>query len=108
MVSAETQETIVSVSYPEQEADIISLQTGWAEQSPDIWWDHTVKAIQKAHSARKYNPQDIKAIGISYQMHGLVVTDKDNNVLRNAIIWCDSRAVEIGERARRKWAEIKY
>lgn len=99
VVSAETQETIVSVSYPEQEADIISLQTGWAEQSPDIWWDHTVKAIQKAHSARKYNPQDIKAIGISYQMHGLVVTDKDNNVLRNAIIWCDSRAVEIGERA---------
>ena len=100
VVSADTQETIVSVSYPEQEADIISLQTGWAEQSPNVWWDHTIKAIQKAHSARKYNHMGyIKAIGISYQMHGLVVADKDNNIIRNAIIWCDSRAIEIGEKS---------
>lgn len=99
VVSADTQEVIVSANYPEQEADIISLQTGWAEQSPDLWWHYTVKAVQKAHASKKYNPREIKAIGISYQMHGLVVADKNNNVLRNAIIWCDSRSVEIGEKA---------
>ncbi|HZH94718.1 MAG TPA: FGGY family carbohydrate kinase [Flavisolibacter sp.] len=85
--------------YPEKEVEIISLQPGWAEQSPDKWWDDVKTAIAKANASRKYNPLDIGAIGISYQMHGLVLIDKGGNVLRNSIIWCDSRAVAYGETA---------
>ncbi|MGJ1361461.1 xylulokinase [Sphingobacterium spiritivorum] len=103
VVSADTQETIVSVSYPEQEAEIISPQPGWAEQSPEVWWEYTIKAVLKAHDSKKYDPREIKAIGLSYQMHGLIVVDKQDKVLRNAIIWCDSRSVNIGERA---WEEM--
>jgi xylulokinase len=99
VVDAQSQERIVSVSYPETETEITSKQPGWAEQNPDTWWQHTQQAILKANSTKKYDPTDIAAIGISYQMHGLVVVDKDNNVLRESIIWCDSRAVEIGNKA---------
>lgn len=99
VVEAQTQQRIVSVSWPETETDIISKQPGWAEQNPDTWWEHTQLAIQKANASNLYNPKDIAAIGISYQMHGLVITDKNNNVLRDSIIWCDSRAVEIGNKA---------
>jgi xylulokinase len=99
VVDAQTQQRIVSVSYPETETEITSKQPGWAEQDPAMWWEHTQQAILKANSTKKYDPTDIAAIGISYQMHGLVVVDKSNNVLRDSIIWCDSRAVEIGNKA---------
>ncbi len=99
VVEAESQRCVVSAQYPETESEIISLRTGWAEQSPEIWWENIQHAILKANSTGSYNPQDISAIGISYQMHGLVTIDKDHNVLRNSIIWCDSRAVEIGNAA---------
>jgi xylulokinase len=88
-----------TASYPETESNIISLHPGWAEQSPDQWWVHVQQAILKCNAAGKYNPKDISAIGIAYQMHGLVVVDKEQQVLRNSIIWCDSRAVEIGNKA---------
>lgn len=94
-----TQQCLVTVQYPDIETPIISLQHGWAEQSPDIWWEHVQQAILKAHATQKYNPQEIGAIGIAYQMHGLVMVDKKQQVLRNAIIWCDSRSVEIGDKA---------
>ena len=90
---------LASAQYPETETGIIAVQPGWAEQSPEDWWQHVQQAILKAHAQKKYNPSDIKAIGISYQMHGLVVVDKAQQVLRNSIIWCDSRAVEIGNKA---------
>ncbi len=99
VVDAATQQCLASASYPETEAEIISLHTGWAEQSPGQWWEHVQLAILKLHAQRKYNPGEIAAIGIAYQMHGLVVVDKDLQVLRNSIIWCDSRAVEIGDKA---------
>ncbi|MEO6455504.1 MAG: FGGY family carbohydrate kinase [Ginsengibacter sp.] len=99
VVNAETQQCIASAQYPETETSITSLQTGWAEQSPEMWWQHTIQAINKVNKSNKYNPLEIEAIGISYQMHGLVLVDKDQNVLRDSIIWCDSRAVEIGENA---------
>ncbi len=99
VVKADTQEIIVSAQYPETEAEIISNKPGWAEQNPDIWWEHTKLAILKANSTKKYNPKDIAAIGIAYQMHGLVIVDKNQKSLRNSIIWCDSRAVEIGDKA---------
>ena len=99
VLDAATQKCIASVQYPETEADIISLQPGWAEQSPDLWWENVKQAILKCNATKLYSPADIAAIGIAYQMHGLVLVDKDQHVLRNSIIWCDSRAVEIGEDA---------
>ena len=99
VINAQTQETLVSVQYPDTETPIISLQKGWAEQSPQDWWKHTKLAILKAHAQNKYHPSDIAAIGIAYQMHGLVCIDKNEQVLRNSIIWCDSRAVELGNQA---------
>jgi xylulokinase len=99
VVDAQTQQCICTAQYPETESDIIALQPGWAEQATDMWWEHVQLAILKLHAQRKYNPQDIAAIGIAYQMHGLVMVDKDNQVLRNSIIWCDSRAVETGDNA---------
>ncbi|MEI8074408.1 MAG: FGGY family carbohydrate kinase [Bacteroidota bacterium] len=99
VVDAATQETICTVQYPDTETPIFALQKGWAEQSPNDWWEHTKLAIQKANATKQYNPTDIAAIGIAYQMHGLVCVDKNQNLLYNSIIWCDSRAVTIGNDA---------
>ena len=99
IVDAANQSVVASAQYPEQESPIISVQTGWAEQPPDMWWQQTGKAIALCHKKGGYNPKDISAVGIAYQMHGLVLVDKQQRVLRNSIIWCDSRAVEIGDKA---------
>lgn len=99
VVDAESQSVIASAQYPDTESPIKSLQTGWAEQSPDMWWQQTQRAINLCHKKGGYNPKNISAIGIAYQMHGLVLVDKDQNLLRDSIIWCDSRAVVIGEKA---------
>lgn len=99
VVDVQSQQTVASVQYPESENPIISLQPGWAEQSPDTWWEHVQAAILKANLSGKYDPMSIVAIGIAYQMHGLVCVDKDQNVVRNSIIWCDSRAVPFGDKA---------
>lgn len=99
VVDAATQQAIVSAQYPETEAPIISLQNGWAEQNPDSWWAYFQQALMQANVSGKYNPKDIAAIGIGYQMHGLVVVNEAQLPLRDSIIWCDSRAVPYGERA---------
>ena len=99
VVDAQTQLCVASAQYPETESPVIARQPGWAEQAPDMWWQHAQQAILKAHATKKYNPADIAAIGIAYQMHGLVCVDKDQQILRDSIIWCDSRAVEIGNKA---------
>ena len=99
VVDAETQSCLASAQHPETESPIISPQPGWAEQSPDTWWKDVQQAILKAHATKKYDPSLIGAIGIAYQMHGLVMVDKDKESIRNSIIWCDSRAVETGEKA---------
>lgn len=99
VVDAQTQKTVASAQYPETESPITTLHPGWAEQSPDMWWQHVQQAIKMCNQSGKYNAQDIAAIGIAYQMHGLVLVDKDQNLLRDSIIWCDSRAVQLGERA---------
>lgn len=99
VVDAQSSVTVASATYPEKEAEIIALKNGWAEQDPEMWWNNVKQAILKCHSSKKYNPKDIAAIGIAYQMHGLVTVDKNQNSLRNSIIWCDSRAVEIGNKA---------
>ena len=99
VVDATTQQCVAIAQYPETENAITSLHSGWAEQSPEMWWNQTVQAIRNLNSSEKFNPKEIAAIGISYQMHGLVVVDKNKNVIRDSIIWCDSRAVETGEKA---------
>ncbi len=99
VVDAQTGKNVTSASYPDKETEIIAVKNGWAEQSPDLWWTNVQQAILKCNASGKYNPKDIAAIGIAYQMHGLVLVDANGDNLRNSIIWCDSRAVEIGDRA---------
>ncbi len=98
LLEAESGKTTAATS-PAHEMEIAAPQPGWAEQSPQTWWDNAVIATHKILADSGIDPADIKAIGISYQMHGLVLVDKDQQVLRPAIIWCDSRAVEIGDEA---------
>ena len=107
VVHAETQQCLASAQYPESESEIISPFPGWAEQNPDQWWENVKQAILKCHSSAQYDPVDIAAIGIAYQMHGLVVVDKQQHALRNSIIWCDSRSVEIGDKAFHEIGEEK-
>ncbi len=99
VVDAATQQCITSAQYPDIEAEIISLKSGWAEQNPDTWWEYLQHALMKANVSGKYDPKQIAAIGIAYQMHGLVVVNKQQLPLRNSIIWCDSRAVTYGQKA---------
>lgn len=107
VVDAQTQNCIVSAQYPDSETPIDSLHPGWAEQNPVMWWNHVQQAILKANATAAYDPKAIGAIGIAYQMHGLVMADKEKNVLRPSIIWCDSRAVQTGEKAFREIGEEK-
>ena len=99
VVDAQTQKTLASTHFPETEAPIITTGPGMAEQDPEQWWLYVKQAILKAHASGKYNPSDIGAIGIAYQMHGLVAIDKSGKTVRNSIIWCDSRAVPYGDKA---------
>ncbi len=84
---------------PETEMGMLAVKNGWAEQNPDDWWEHVCKAIQRLKRELDISSEHILGIGISYQMHGLVVVDKQGKPLRPSIIWCDSRAVEIGDTA---------
>ncbi|MCU7693016.1 xylulokinase [Haoranjiania flava] len=107
VVDANTQKPMASAIYPDTEAEIVALNPGWAEQDPESWWEYVQHAIIKCNNTGSYNAKDIAAIGIAYQMHGLVLVDKDQKVLRNSIIWCDSRAVEIGSKAFQSIGEDK-
>ena len=100
LVDAQSGKCVATAFYPKHEATIISRQPGWAEQDPFIWMGHVKMATDDVlQQMAGLNPKDIKAIGISYQMHGLVCVDKEMNVLRPSIIWCDSRAVPYGQKA---------
>ena len=99
LVDAQTGKCVSSAFYPKSEAAIIAAKPGWAEQEPSSWWEYLKLATADVLSSSGADSSDIKAIGISYQMHGLVCVDKDGNVLRPSIIWCDSRAVPYGQKA---------
>ncbi len=99
MVDADTGEMVASGFSPEREMKIDSPQMGWAEQYPDTWWQHVVTATKKMLSKTALSDSQIIGIGISYQMHGLVMVGKNHEILYPSIIWCDSRAVEIGNKA---------
>lgn len=99
VVDVSTQKSIATAQYPEEETEIKSAKQGWAEQAPMDWWHNVQQAILKLNSSALFDPAQIKSIGIAYQMHGLVVVDKEQEALRDSIIWCDSRAVALGEDA---------
>jgi len=96
---------------PSSEMEIISVKPGFAEQHPEKWWEELIHAVNKLRLQVSYRPDEIIAIGISYQMHGLVCVDKNLQPLRPSIVWCDSRAVEIGDLAFKELGEefcLKY
>ena len=99
LVDALTGKCVSSAFYPKTEAAIIAVKPGWAEQEPSSWWENLKLATADVLASSGADSSDIKAIGISYQMHGLVCVDKEGNVLRPSIIWCDSRAVPYGQKA---------
>lgn len=99
LVDAQSGRCVASSFYPKSEAAIVAVKPGWAEQDPVSWWENLKLATADVMSASAADPKAIKAIGISYQMHGLVCVDKDGQVLRPSIIWCDSRAVPYGQKA---------
>lgn len=99
LTDVETGEIAASAFYPDHEAPITAVKAGWAEQDPQMWWDNAKLSLKKIMADTGATGDDIQAIGISYQMHGLVCVDKNQQVLRPSIIWCDSRAVPYGEKA---------
>ena len=99
LVNVETGKCTASAFFPKTEAVITAVRPGWAEQDPQNWWENLKLATQAVMTESGANPEDVSAIGISYQMHGLVCVDKNQQVLRPAIIWCDSRAVPYGQKA---------
>ena len=99
LVNAKTGEITASDYFPKTEAPILSIKSGWAEQDPQMWWDNMKLGLANVMKESDAKAEEIAAIGISYQMHGLVCVDKDQSVLRPSIIWCDSRAVVYGEKA---------
>lgn len=102
LLDAQSGECLYTAFSPATEMSIQAPQTGWAEQDPEDWWQNLKIATKQILSHTRVEPASIKAIGISYQMHGLVLVDKQQKVLRPAIIWCDSRAVPYGEKAFRE------
>lgn len=99
LVDAETGRCVASAFYPEKEAEIIAVKSGWAEQEPEMWWQNLRIATRRIIREANAKGEDIKAIGISYQMHGLVCVDKEGRALRPSIIWCDGRSVPYGNAA---------
>ena len=99
LVNGENGNCVASSFYPKQEMKITAHKAGWAEQEPELWWTNLKLALADVLNDSKVNPENILSIGISYQMHGLVMVDKNQQVLRPSIIWCDSRASGYGEKA---------
>lgn len=99
LVHVDTGKSLGLVQEPKTEMSMLALHNGWAEQEPEEWWKHVCAGIARIKSEYKIVDTEIIGIGISYQMHGLVLLDAGGKVLRNAIIWCDSRAVAIGQEA---------
>ena len=99
LVEISTGKSIGVVQEPKTEMSMLALKNGWAEQKPEDWWQHICKAIENLKKTYNVSRTQIKGIGISYQMHGLVLVDENGKPLRKSIIWCDSRAVQIGKDA---------
>ncbi len=107
LTKSDSGEKVKLIQEPQAEMSIISEKNGWAEQDPNYWWELICIGTKRIISESNISNDQIKGIGISYQMHGLVIVDKDGNSLRNSIIWCDGRAVEIGNKAFKEIGEEK-
>ncbi|MDR2475526.1 MAG: carbohydrate kinase [Bacteroidales bacterium] len=107
LVEAESGKIVASDFYPKEEMKITAVKPGWAEQDPADWWNNLKTAHHAVMKKSGVDGGDVKAIGITWQMHGLVLLDKDQQVLRHSIIWCDSRAVPYGEKAFKAIGEEK-
>jgi xylulokinase len=105
LLEIETGKAAASALSPAVEMAITSPQPGFAEQEPEMWWQELVNATLKLHQQLSFRGDEVAAIGISYQMHGLVCVDKQLKPLRPSIIWCDSRAVKIGDKAFKELGE---
>jgi len=105
LINAETGRSVASAFYPKKEMKIDAPRSGWAEQNPNQWWTNLILATNDVMQSAEIDPSNIKSIGIAYQMHGLVLVDKDYQLLRSSIIWCDSRAVSHGDHAMEKIGE---
>ena len=99
LLEAQTGKVLAAATSPKTELEIMAAQPGWAEQDPELWWTHVKAATAQIQSQAEVDLAEVQAVGIAYQMHGLVIVDKNRQVLRPAIIWCDSRAVQTGEAA---------
>ena len=99
LMDGESQKVLASAISPKKEMEIIASRPGWAEQHPQSWWNNVVAATAELMESSGADANAIEAIGITYQMHGLVAVDENNQPLRPSIIWCDSRAVEVGNKA---------
>ena len=107
LVNAVTGKCVSSAFFPRVEMSVTAVRSGWADQNPEAWWENLKLSTRCVLEESHVDPQDIKAIGISYQMHGLVCVDKQQKVVRPSIIWCDSRAVNIGNKAFKDLGEEK-
>ncbi|WP_114749524.1 xylulokinase [Pleomorphovibrio marinus] len=99
VLDAESGKVVVAVTLPKEEMPMAAPKRDWAEQDPELWWKYIQDTTREAVSKGNIKKEEVKAIGISYQMHGLVMVDASYEVIRPSIIWCDSRAVEIGKSA---------
>jgi xylulokinase len=99
LIDADTGRSVASAFHPKKEMKIDAPKAGWAEQDPEAWWSNLILATNDVLQTAEVDPSSIRAIGIAYQMHGLVLVDKNHELLRSSIIWCDSRAVSFGESA---------
>ena len=108
LLDSKTNKQVSLIKEPSSEMKIISLKDNWAEQDPKLWWKYICDGTKKLINKTKINKDQIKAIGISYQMHGLVLLDNKKKLLRNSIIWCDSRAVNIGNKAEKEIGIEKF
>ncbi|MEM9260885.1 MAG: FGGY family carbohydrate kinase, partial [Bacteroidota bacterium] len=99
LVEATTGKVLARVTAPETEMGMAAPEAGWAEQHPEDWYRYVVAATKDILARTQVRSEDIKAIGIGYQMHGLVLVDQAHEVVRPSIIWCDGRAVATGEKA---------
>lgn len=99
LVETDSGKTVAVINEPQTEMEILSPKKDWAEQDPEMWWSYICQGTKRIIKEATINASKIKGIGIAYQMHGLVIVDEDGNPLRNSIIWCDSRAVALGNRA---------
>ena len=79
------------ISSASAEYPLYQPKNGYADQNPADWKNAMLDTLKKVISTSGVDKKKIKGIGISGQMHGLVMLDKDNNVIRNSIIWCDQR-----------------